>query len=95
MVRRSLFINGVPQSRTYSDVRDPVAQRFFSVIVDGDMLLDDAGRMIGKIWHEMPEHHPGIELDVMQVMPNHLHGIIVVREVGTDPNGTSISRKAR
>ena len=75
---------------TYSDVRVAVAQRqnrscLFGVIVDGDMLLNDAGRMIDKTWHEMPEHHPGIELDVMQVMPNHLHGIIVVREVGTDP----------
>ena len=57
----------------------------FGVIGNGDMLLNDAGRMIDTIWHEMPEHYPGIALDVMQIMPNHLHGIIVVREVGTDP----------
>ena len=61
----------------------------FGVIGKGDMLLNEAGRMIDKIWHEMPEHHPGIALDVMQIMPNHLHGIIVVREVGTDPWGVS------
>jgi len=41
--------------------------------------------MIDRTWHEIPEHYPGIELDVMQIMPNHLHGIIVVRKVGTDP----------
>jgi REP element-mobilizing transposase RayT len=41
--------------------------------------------MIDKTWCEIPDHYPGIELDVMQIMPNHLHGIIVVREVGTDP----------
>ena len=45
------------------------------------MLLNDAGRMIDTIWHEMPEHYPGIALDVMQIMPNHLHGMIVVSEV--------------
>jgi putative transposase len=40
--------------------------------------------MIGKTWHLIPDHYPGIKLDVVQIMPNHLHGIIVVREVGTD-----------
>ena len=59
----------------------------FGVIDSDDMLLNDAGRMIDTIWHEMPEHYPGIELDVMQVMPNHLHGIISISEVGTAPRG--------
>jgi len=57
----------------------------FGVIDNGDMLLNDAGRMIDETWHEIPGYYPGIELDVIQIMPNHLHGIIVVREVGTDP----------
>ena len=57
----------------------------FGVIDNGEMLLNDAGRMIAKTWHEIPDHYPGVKLDVMQIMPNHLHGIIVVREVGTDP----------
>ena len=59
----------------------------FGVIDNGDMLLNDAGRMIAETWDEIPDHYPGIELDVMQIMPNHLHGIIVVREVGTAPRG--------
>ena len=37
--------------------------------------------------HEIPDHYPGIELDVMQIKPYHLHGIIVVRKVGTAPRG--------
>jgi len=57
----------------------------FGVIDDGDMLLNDAGRMIHETWYQIPDHYPGIELDVMQIMPNHLHGMIVVCEVGTDP----------
>jgi hypothetical protein len=59
----------------------------FGVIDNSDMLLNDAGRMIDKTWREIPDHYPGVELDVMQIMPNHLHGIIVVREVGTAPRG--------
>jgi len=57
----------------------------FGVIDNGEMLLNDASQMIYKTWHEIPDYHQGIALHVMQIMPNHLHGIIVVREVGTDP----------
>ena len=57
------------------------------LIAEGDMLLNDAGQMIHETWYEIPDHYPGIELDVMQIMPNHLHGIIVVRVVGTAPRG--------
>jgi len=56
----------------------------FGVIDNGDMRLNDAGRMIDETWHEIPHPFPNVELDVMQIMPNHLHGIIVVREVGAD-----------
>ena len=56
----------------------------FGVIDNGDMLLNEAGRMIDETWCEMPDHCPGITFDVMQIMPNHLHGIIIVR-VGEGP----------
>jgi putative transposase len=59
----------------------------FGAIQNGEMLANDAGRMIRDAWHEIPTYYPGIELDVMQIMPNHLHGIIIIRPVGTAPRG--------
>ena len=59
----------------------------FGMIGNGDMLLNDAGRMIDETWNAIPDQYLGIELDVMQIMPNHLHGIIVVCEVGAAPRG--------
>ena len=56
----------------------------FGIIDNDDMQLNDAGRMVNDTWYEIPDHYPGIELDVMQIMPNHLHGIIVVC-VGAGP----------
>jgi hypothetical protein len=56
----------------------------FGVIDNGDTLFNDAGRMIAQTWNDIPNHYPGIDFDVMQIMPKHSHGIIVVREVGTD-----------
>ena len=54
------------------------------------MLLNDAGDMVAKTWNEIPERYPGIGLDVMQIMPNHLHGIIVIYRVGAAPRGRPI-----
>ena len=42
------------------------------------VILTEAGLMIQKTWDEMPQFYPGVELDVRIVMPNHLHGIILL-----------------
>lgn len=47
-------------------------------ILDGSMLLNDAGRMVQKAWDDLADHYPGLETDAVVVMPNHLHGVIVL-----------------
>jgi len=42
------------------------------------MELNPIGKMVDKIWKEIPDHYPGVEIDEFVVMPNHLHGIIVI-----------------
>lgn len=59
----------------------------FGEIVDGDMHLNPAGRMVQNVWDELPMHYPGIEIDAGVVMPNHLHGITVINSVGATPRG--------
>ncbi len=39
---------------------------------------DDVKRMIRNIWCDLPNRFPNIELDEFIIMPNHIHGIIVV-----------------
>ena len=48
----------------------------FGDVTDRKMILNDAGRMVGRVWREIPDHYPGVQIDRWQVMPNHLHGII-------------------
>ncbi len=36
--------------------------------------------IVKKQWHDLPIHFPGIELDQMVIMPNHLHGIIIIAD---------------
>lgn len=57
----------------------------FGDIKEGDMLLNTAGRMVTDTWHQIPQHYAGIELDIFQIMPNHIHGIIVINPVGVGP----------
>ncbi len=52
----------------------------FGDISDGKMILNDAGLMAEKCWNEIPAHFPHIELDEFVVMPNHIHGIIVLHD---------------
>jgi len=32
------------------------------------------------LWHEIPNHANNVELDAFVVMPNHIHGIIILNE---------------
>ncbi len=41
--------------------------------------------MIQTVWDEIPIHYTGTEIDEFVVMPNHIHGIIVI--VGATPCG--------
>jgi putative transposase len=42
--------------------------------------LNDAGRMVATIWRDLPTRFAGIDIDVFVVMPNHLYGIVVLRD---------------
>jgi len=50
----------------------------FADIADGEIRLNDLGRVVTECWNEIPRHFPGVELDVFAVMPNHLHGIAML-----------------
>jgi len=50
----------------------------FGDVLDGQLRLNDAGQMIQAIWDQLPEHYPNVETDAFVIMPNHVHGIIVV-----------------
>ena len=51
---------------------------FLGKILNGKMRLSKIGMMAGKFWREIPLHFPDIELDEFIIMPNHIHGIIVI-----------------
>ena len=50
----------------------------FGNVIEGSMVLNNVGEMIEKTWSEIPAIFPDIEIDTLQMMPDHLHIIISV-----------------
>lgn len=53
-------------------------EHFFGEIQNKKMVLSEIGELANEYWLEIPDHFPFVELDVHEVMPNHIHGIIVI-----------------
>ena len=49
-------------------------------IVNEDMQLNGMGMIADECWRAIPEHFPNVELGAYVIMPNHVHGIIVINE---------------
>jgi REP element-mobilizing transposase RayT len=85
--RRSIRLRGYDYSRpgAYAvTICTHLKQPVFGEIVEGEMVLNDVGQMVRDTWEQMPSHYPGCGLDAFVVMPNHVHGIIVIA-VGAAP----------
>jgi REP element-mobilizing transposase RayT len=50
----------------------------FGKIEKNEMLLNEFGMIAYNEWIKLPERFPNFTLDVFQIMPNHMHGIISV-----------------
>jgi putative transposase len=50
----------------------------FGKIVDNEVNLNDLGKIAEDCWRAIPEHFPSVELGAYVVMPNHVHGIVVI-----------------
>ena len=42
--------------------------------------LTALGEAVAQVWESIPNHHPGVEVLALQLMPDHLHGILFVKE---------------
>ncbi|MBZ0252150.1 MAG: transposase [Candidatus Methylomirabilis sp.] len=63
----------------------------FGTILDGEMAANAAGAMVEEAWRELPGVHPAIELDAFVVMPNHVHGVLMLTSSERATKGTSLS----
>ncbi|NJM41641.1 MAG: hypothetical protein HC853_13225 [Anaerolineae bacterium] len=55
----------------------------FGDVVNDGMVLSELGQMVEAHWQNISAHFDQLALDAFVVMPNHLHGILVLVDSGT------------
>ncbi len=54
---------------------------WFGKIIDGRMKLSKAGEIVMQNWMRIPNHFPNTTMDECVVMPDHMHGIVVIKNM--------------
>ncbi|HMS97697.1 MAG TPA: hypothetical protein PKA12_03085, partial [Saprospiraceae bacterium] len=52
--------------------------RYFGEIVDEKIILSETGEIAQSMWYEIPKHSPVAQLGAFVVMPDHVHGILIL-----------------
>ncbi len=59
---------------------------YFGSVVNGKMVLNKLGEIVQQEWFRIQAIRKGVELDEFVIMPNHIHGIIVIKNDHIDNN---------
>jgi len=54
----------------------------FGHVENMEMILNEYGMVTDNEWIKLPDRFPNFKLDVFQIMPNHMHGIIFLQTGG-------------
>ena len=71
----------------------------FGEIKNDIVHLNRLGKIVEECWKEVPLHIPYVEVDVHVIMPNHFHGIILIKDfIGAQhaepqPNNKDVQRQ--
>jgi REP element-mobilizing transposase RayT len=61
-------------------------------ISQGQMVLSEMGAIVAEEWQRTAVIRPDIRLDAWVVMPNHLHGIVIIDSGGTEAQSVGFER---
>lgn len=73
-MERSLFVTICTQDR----------ECFFGQIADAQIQLSHIGTIANGYWMDIPKHFPFVTLNEFVIMPNHVHGIIIIDKQDDD-----------
>ena len=49
-------------------------------VINGETISLPLGEKAKEFWQEIPKHFENVQLDEFMVMPNHIHGIIIIKD---------------
>jgi len=83
--RRSIRLKGYDYSQAgayFITLCTHNREHLFGEVVSGNMILNEYGKVASNEWAKTPEIRPHVALDVFVIMPNHMHGIIIINGRG-------------
>ncbi|HHT9113265.1 MAG: transposase [Planctomycetes bacterium] len=86
--RKSIRLKGYDYSRAgayFVTICAHNKECLFGDVVNGNLALNDFGRMVDSEWLKTAEIRKNVILDGYVIMPNHFHGIILI--IDNDDNG--------
>ena len=79
--RRSIRLGGYDYSQIgeyFVTLCTHKMQCLFGEVKGGEMHLNRLGQIVDSEWRKTPRLRPGVDLGDFVVMPNHLHGLVVI-----------------
>lgn len=70
--------------------------QILSDIVDGEVMLSKIGEIVNDCWLAIPNHFENVELGHFVIMPNHIHGILLLYDIledSTDNQESSVGAR--
>ena len=52
----------------------------FGEVANGRMAANRLGSVIENCWAKLPDHYDNVALDAFMLMPNHVHGVIIIED---------------
>lgn len=60
-------------------------EKMFGKVVGSYVVLNRFGKIALQCWNDLPNHYSNCELDYYIIMPDHVHGIIIINECRHEP----------
>ena len=81
--RRSIRLNGYDYASSglyYITICTQDRECNLGEVKNGTMVLSDFGVIAQRCWDEICDHFDNVGLDEHVIMPNHVHGVIIIRD---------------
>lgn len=65
-------------------------QHYFGEIQDQKMQFSTIGAIADVLWFELPHRNPTIELGEYVIMPDHMHGILIIKDTVKSTDKSSV-----
>ena len=96
--RRSIRLKGYDYAQAgayFVSICTQNRECLFGEITNGKIVLNAAGRMVSETWEWLATQYDHVELDQWVIMPNHMHGIIVIINDGRGGSRTAPTGKRK